>query len=246
MKSNELLGVLDMIAKEYHLNDNIRDKFIENICQEYCCDWLETLVDKENMAVLELGYGDGITLERLSKKTRNYSIVEGSSFLVDVVKEKYPEVEVIHSLFEDYSPAKQYELIFALHVFEHVEDSVFLAKYIKSWLQDNGIMVVIVPNKESMHRRLALQMGLITKLDELSERDYMVGHKKVYSLKSLKEDFLSAGYEIIGEKGFFLKTVANSMMLDYSKDLIYALNVCADELPIECCANIAIMVRAKQ
>ena len=49
---------LNAIAKDYHLNDNIVDKFIEDACQEYCCDWLETLIGKIQMW-LDLAYGEG-------------------------------------------------------------------------------------------------------------------------------------------------------------------------------------------
>ena len=160
---------LNGIAKDYHLNDNIVDKFIEDACQEYCCDWLETLIGK-NQNVLELGYGEGHTCNRLSQKTKTYSVIEGSSDLLAEVKSKFPDLHVIDELFEDYLPTNPYDLILALHVFEHVDDPVALAKHMKSWLSKDGEMVVVVPNKESLHRRLAKAMGLIEDLGELSPR----------------------------------------------------------------------------
>jgi trans-aconitate methyltransferase len=235
---------LNNIAKDYHLNDNIVDKFIEDACQEYCCDWLETLIGK-NKNVLELGYGEGHTCNRLSKKTKTYSIVEGSSDLVAEVKSKFPDVHVIDELFEDYQPVNPYDLILALHVFEHVDDPVALAKHMKPWLSKDGEMVVVVPNKESLHRRLAKDMGLIEDLGDLSPRDKLVGHQKVYSLKELEQDFIEAGYEVVTKKGFFIKLLPNSMMLDYSQDLIRSLNSCGEDIPIDLLANIAIVVKVK-
>jgi 2-polyprenyl-3-methyl-5-hydroxy-6-metoxy-1,4-benzoquinol methylase len=235
---------LNTIAKEYHLNNDIADKFIEDACQEYCCDWLESLIN-ENHNVLELGYGEGHTCNRLSKKTKTYSIIEGSSDLLDEVKSKHPEVNLIDDLFEEYQPANPYDLILALHVFEHVDDPVALAKHMKSWLTEDGEMVVLVPNKESLHRRLAQDMGLIEELGELSARDKLVGHQKVYSLSELEQDFTDAGYEILSKKGFFIKPLPNSMMLDYSPELIYALNNCGQDVPANLLANIALVVRVK-
>ena len=52
---------LEQIAHQYHLNDEVPDKFIEDLCQEHCCHWLEGLVG-EGDRVIELGYGEGITL----------------------------------------------------------------------------------------------------------------------------------------------------------------------------------------
>lgn len=237
---------LDTIAQNYHLNNNITDKFIEDICQEYCCEWLESLINDNKMNILELGYGEGITTSRLSQKTLNYTILEGSKYLSKVINEKHQNIKVITTLFEDYKTDIKYDKILALHVFEHVDDSISLAKNMKNWLKKDGEIIVIVPNKESIHRRLALNMGLIQKLDSLSERDKLVGHQKVYSLYELKKDFLEAGYEVVEEKGFFLKTLPNSMMLDYSKELIYALNVCSQSIDPELTANIAIRVRVKK
>jgi len=235
---------LNSIAKSYHLNEAVADKFIEDACQEYCCDWLETLIDK-NDKVLELGYGEGHTVRRLSKKTNSYSIIEGSSDLAAVAKSKYPNVEIIEKFFEEYKTNNTYDLVLALHVFEHVDNSIELAKLMRPWLKKNGKMVVIVPNKESLHRRLAKEMGLIDDLGELSARDKIVGHKKVYSLNELKKEFVKAGYEILETKGFFIKLLPNSMMLDYSSKLIRALNRCSSVMPIELLANIAIVVKLK-
>lgn len=50
----------------------------------------------------------------------------------------------------------------------------------KNWLKKDGEIIVIVPNKESIHRRLALNMGLIQKLDSLSERDKLRWTPKKY------------------------------------------------------------------
>ena len=168
-----------------------------------------------------------------------------SSELVAEVKSKFSEVHVIDDLFEDYQPVIPYDLILALHVFEHVDDPVALAKHMKPWLSKKGEMVVVVPNKESLHRRLAKHMGLIEDLGELSTRDKLVGHQKVYSLEELEQDFIEAGYEVITKKGFFIKLLPNSMMLDYSPELISALNACGSDLPAELLANIAITCKLK-
>ena len=48
--------------------------------------------------------------------------------------------------------------------------------------------MVLVPNRNSLHRQFALGMGLISNLDELSDRDLQVGHQRVYDLAGLKKD----------------------------------------------------------
>lgn len=235
---------LERIAHTYHLNEEVPDKFIEDMCQEHCCDWLSSLISSSD-SVIELGYGEGITLERLADKAGHYAIVEGAPSLVNVVKQKHPKVEVINSLFEDYSPPQSYDMLLALHVFEHVDDPVALGRHLRTWLNTSGEIVVIVPNSTSLHRRLAVLMGLTPALDTLSPRDHLVGHQRVYDLFGLESDLRKAGFEPFERRGFFVKTLPNSMMLKYKPELIRALNLLGDQLPIEMTANIAVRARLK-
>ena len=88
-------------------------------------------------------------------------------------------------------------------------------------------------------------MGLIPALDTLSPRDHLVGHQRVYDLLGLEADLREAGFEPFERRGFFLKTLPNSMMLDHKPELIQALNVLGDQMPLELTANLAIRARLK-
>lgn len=242
--SSSRVELLEEIAKKYHLNESIPDKFIEDICQDYCCQWMQKLILPTD-DVIELGYGEGITLSKLSAKANSYTVIEGAPSLVEMIKNKCPDVHVINSLFEKYQPKSLFDKILALHVFEHVDSPVTLAKHISSWLKESGEMIVIVPNRESIHRRLAFAMGLIPTLDTLSERDLLVGHQRVYSLSSLVNDLSCAGFEVVEHKGFFVKPFTNQMMLPYGEKMIHALNIIGEDLPTELQANIAVRVKKR-
>jgi SAM-dependent methyltransferase len=235
---------LERIAHSYHLNEDIPDKFIEDICQEHCCQWLSSLILPSDH-VVELGYGEGITLDRLAHLADHYTIVEGAPSLVVVVKQKHPDVEVVNSLFETYSPSQPCDKLLALHVFEHVDDPVELGRHLRNWVKPDGEIIVIVPNRASLHRRLAVLMGLTSDLDSLSPRDQLVGHQRVYDIDGLEVDLREAGFEPFESRGFFLKTLPNSMMLDHKPELIKALNLLGDQLPVEIAANIGVRARLK-
>jgi hypothetical protein len=81
-------------------------------------------------------------------------------------------------------------------------------------------------------------MGLQEKLDTLSPRDKIVGHLRVYSIESLKQDIEQSYLEITSLKGFFLKPLANSQLIKFDKSLVDALLVVSDELPVDLAANI--------
>lgn len=239
---NARAQALERIAQQYHLNDQVPDKFIEDICQQHCCDWLQTLIAPTDR-VIELGYGEGITLTRLAPCAGHYTVVEGAQSLVALMREKHPEVNAAHALFEDYQPQEPCTKLLALHVLEHVDDPVTLLRHLRSWLTPEGELVVVVPNRDSLHRQLAVLMGLQPALDTLSARDHVVGHQRVYDLPSLESDLRSAGFEPIDRRGFFLKTLPNGMMLDHSPALVQALNLLGDQLPVTMTANLAVRAR---
>jgi 2-polyprenyl-3-methyl-5-hydroxy-6-metoxy-1,4-benzoquinol methylase len=239
---NERVLELERIAAEYHLNAGVPDKFIEDICQEHCCEWLARLIQPKDR-VIELGYGEGITLARLAPLSESYSMVEGAASLAALVRERHPAVAVAHSLFEDYFPEVPCDKLLALHVLEHVDDPVALARHLRSWLRPEGEMIVVVPNRESLHRQLAVEMGLQPALDTLSARDSLVGHQRVYDLLTLEQHLREAGFEPFERRGFFLKTLPNGMMLDHSPELIRAMNTVGDALPARLMANIAVRAR---
>jgi hypothetical protein len=88
-------------------------------------------------------------------------------------------------------------------------------------------------------------MGLMPALDTLSKRDHLVGHQRVYDLNALEADLNAAGFEAFERRGLFLKTLPNSMMLNHKPELILALNLLSEELPVEMTANLAVRARLK-
>jgi len=233
---------LDSIASNYHLSDEINDKYIEEISQVFAVEQIAINLSASN-SILELGYGDGITTKILSQRFNNYFVIEGSKILYDVACRKFPKIQFFHSLFEDFIPAKQFDRVLALHVFEHVEAPVELMLKIRNWINEGGELVVIVPNAESLHRRLALEAGLINALEDLSARDKMVGHLRVYDLSDLERDLNDANFKIIESKGLFFKPFSNSQLLHLDKQIIEAMNTISINFPPEFGANLLVRAR---
>ncbi|GAA4465524.1 hypothetical protein GCM10023093_17880 [Nemorincola caseinilytica] len=232
---------LDKIASEYHDKDVMQDKFIEDECQFYTYKWVF-----EQMAgcrtVLEMGYGEGNFTHELVERGYTPTVIDGSGQLLAKAREIHGDkIETVHALFEEYVPAQKFDCLLATHVLEHVDDPVGLLLHMKNWITDNGKIIIIVPNKESLHRQLAVIMGLQPALDTLGARDVLVGHQRVYSLGTLEEDVLKAGLAVKAKAGFFLKTLPNSMMLQYSVELIRALNQISPMLPQDLLANIGMV-----
>lgn len=235
---------LESFADEYYLNKNVADIDIENIMQETSIEHITSKI-KSDKNILELGIGTGNIINYFSKKNISLDVLEGSKKLIEHFNKYQKNHNYIHGLFEEFHPKKQYDTIFALHVFEHVEDPNELAEKMYNWLTPEGRLIVVVPNKNSYHRILGKEMGLQDELDDLSERDKLVGHLRVFGFEELEEVFLKKNYTVEERFGFFLKTVSNNLMLNYPKNVLIGLNKISFELDPYHLGNIGLVLTKK-
>ena len=236
---------LDNIASNYHLQ-NLPDMHIERLCQEYEINWLLENIESAGQKVLDLGYGDGVNFESLARNC-SLTLVEGSEELAKKATLRSAElgvhVDVHCCLFEDFSAVRNFDVVLASHVLEHVDRPVELLIDLSQLLRPGGVLVGLVPNAESLHRRLGVAMGLSKKLDDLSERDYLVGHQRVYDLTMLKNDLVKAGFVMINHRGFFAKLLANHQMLHLDERVLLGLLKMSDDMPTELCANLGFVAK---
>lgn len=233
---------LEENAENMYLGDMYGDFFIEDIQHgENFQRILNIIKDSGATSVLDCGYGTGAIASKLSELPSSISIdiVEGADSLCKKANEHFgTRIRIINSFFELYEPDKKYDVIMALHILEHVEDPVNLLRKFYSWLNTGGIVITAVPNANSIHRQLAVMLNLQPCLEHLSKRDIAVSHKRVYMPSQLQSEFEQAGFKVNEVSGYFLKVVPNSMMLDWSPELISALTKISVKIPSELLANI--------
>ncbi|HLP98575.1 MAG TPA: class I SAM-dependent methyltransferase [Sideroxyarcus sp.] len=233
--------ILDRFATDYYDNADIKDRHLENLVQIQAVPKIMQYINLGDR-VIEMGFGDGVMTPEFIKNSITQDIIEGSAILAKRARERFPSLKIIHSMFEDFVPEQRYDVVLSFHVLEHVEDVPCLLRHVRKWLKKDGKIIAIVPNAESIHRQLAVAMGMQGKVEDLSPRDGLVGHLRVYTLDAFKKDFEDAGFKVESEFGNFIKTVPNSMMLDYPDDLLQAL--CGlDVLPPHLLANIGVCAR---
>jgi SAM-dependent methyltransferase len=233
---------LDSFAHEYYLNGEVATIDLEEKAQLLAVDRIVSAV-ADCDRVLEMGFGTGLTTRELVARGVGLELLEGSPVLVEEARRRHSGLVVHEAMFEDFVPAVPYDAVLAMHVLEHVDDPRAIVGVIRRWLRPGGTLIAVVPNAESLHRRIAVEMGLHDKLDDLSPSDVMVGHQRVYTLDWLKKDVESMGFTVDLEFGFLLKTVPNSMMLSYPPAMVSALNTISDRIPARDLANIAIRAR---
>lgn len=201
---------------------------------------------KKDCAVLELGPAEGAMTAVLLNQTNDLTVVEGAPYFCEILRQRYPSVKVIETLFENFKPSRQYDVIVMGHVLEHVTDPVSILRLASGWLIEGGILLAAVPNARSIHREAAVLMEIIPTIYYLNEADLHHGHRRVYDLDSLKTDFVNAGLSIHTSGGYWLKPLSNAQIEEsWTPKMLEAFMKLGERYP-EIAAEIYVISRKKQ
>ncbi|MDR2730215.1 MAG: class I SAM-dependent methyltransferase [Treponema sp.] len=195
--------------------NSIYCKGINALAQQYCVQIFMRYLKKGS--ILELGPAEGIMTDILYPLyPQNYTVVDGSSVFINSLKQRYPSINAVESIFEEFdpdiAPPVTFDNIILGHVLEHVTDPVAILMLCKKWLKDDGVILSAVPNKNSIHRHAAVEMGLLSKLDDFSEKDKHHGHRRVFELNDFLKTFEQAELKILAKGGYWLKPISDAQI----------------------------------
>lgn len=183
-------------------------------------------------SVLELGPAEGIGTRCLVKRYSDLTVVEGSHLFCQKLKKEFSNIEVVHSLFEEFSPTREFDNIILGHVLEHVQDPTKLLKKVANWLAPDGKIFCAVPNSRSIHRQAAVIMGMLHFEKDLNEADIRHGHRRIYDPESLRSEFLKTGYKIEFFGGYWLKPLSNTQIEDtWTEEMVSAFFALGERYP---------------
>ncbi len=184
--------------------------------------------------VLEVGCGSGTSTEVILKHFKHVDVLDGSPELLKIVADKFgSRVTCYDSLVEDFTPTVAYQSVVLASVLQILADPGHALNTIYSWLPDESVLYVTVPNATSLHRRLGQAMGMIDHLNRVSDLGGQVGHYRVYDLQSLRIEVESAGFTIVNEQGIFLKPFSNDLMERLPANVVDGLYKLSLTLPAE-------------
>ncbi len=234
---------LQKIALDYHLNPEVGDK-------NYDKDFhilLGKLIQKRHPSaknILELGFGEGtVSQEFFPKFTGERIILEGSTELCKIAESKLGNsATIVNKLFEEFRASIEFDLILATNILEHVENPVQILNLISTWLSEDGVCIITVPNSESIHRKLAVAMGIQSHTKVLSDRDHLVGHLRVYDLEMLEKDLSKAKLKAIHKEGLVIKFLNNKLQDLLPREVSVGLQNLSSDFPIEMSANLYLEV----
>jgi cyclopropane fatty-acyl-phospholipid synthase-like methyltransferase len=243
MTSSEFKDSLQEIASRYHIGGMLDDKIYDQMFHHDLAEKISKHL-APGIRVLELGYGEGtVSAETFSRFSTERHIVEGAGDLAQKAALDLGNLVKVHNcLFSDFVPEEKFDLVLATNVFEHVEDTSELFQSIRDWLSEDGICIITVPNSESFHRKIAVEMDLQESTKTLSARDEIVGHLRVYDLAQITDEVRQNGFKINRIEGMVLKFLSNSLQKQVPIEVISALHKVAHQYPPEYSANLYLEV----
>jgi 2-polyprenyl-3-methyl-5-hydroxy-6-metoxy-1,4-benzoquinol methylase len=197
---------------------------------DYSFKILRRHLQGENL--LEMGPAEGVMTELMASSVKTMTVVEGSALFCDSLRQRFPQIRVVHALFEEFEPEDCFDNIILGHVLEHVQDPVDILTRARCWLKPGGRFFAAVPNARSLHRQAAVIMGLLPREDALNEVDLHHGHRRVFNPESFRSVFTQAGLRVDIFGGYWLKPVSNGQIeSDWTPSMINAFMQMGERYP---------------
>jgi 2-polyprenyl-3-methyl-5-hydroxy-6-metoxy-1,4-benzoquinol methylase len=164
---------------------------------------------------LEMGPADGEMTRFLKNDFKKLTIVDASEKYVRAGEKLGDNITGHTSMFEEFEPTEKFTTIVMSHVLEHVQDPVAVLARAKEWLAPGGRIIIVVPNADSLHRRLGVKLGMLDDITTLNDQDIEIGHRRVYTREALDNDIAATGMQSVTKGGIFLKLLSNNQMLSF-------------------------------
>lgn len=221
------------------------DREVDQTILGMICDYIVPRLTGRR--ILELGVGDQVWTPRLVERFPDVTTVDASPTLLAAMKETLAGKTwtPVECFFEDYEPADRFDTVLATFVLEHVDDAELILRLAhRKWLREGGRLVVAVPHALSLHRRLAVHMGIASHPGQLGDSDRRMHHKRCVTCHEMERMIVNAGFRVLEKRGMFTKVLPNSMLARCSEEQLRGMFDLGLELPIEYSAAIYFQAQA--
>ena len=190
---------------------------------------ISTIEKFKSSQILEVGCGME-PLFLFLDKYESFSIVEPSKkFYDNAVKctDDKKNISIYNQTFEDFSKSNEnnYDLIIISGLLHELENPESFLEDLKRFSTKKTLIHINVPNALSFHRLLAVEMGLIKNVYELSDVQNKMQQFSTFSLKYLTELVNKYGFKVLDSGSFFIKPFTHSQMNAIYKENIINKNI---------------------
>lgn len=169
---------------------------------------------------LEMSSTGGVMTEDFARHFPHLDVVQPIASQPERIRALLPSgSQLCECPFEDFRPSGRYDAVLLAWVLEYLPDPDGFLTRAKKWLAPGGKIIIIAANAESLHRRVGVELGLLNKLDQLSEGDLALGRRRLYTWDALATDIAISGLYPLGMEGILLKPLSSGQMQDWPAEL---------------------------
>lgn len=167
--------------------------------------------------VLEVGCGTDALFRHWSGFDRFVVVEPGALFAAKARRDAQGDARilVVEDFVENAAPALQgedFDLVLASGLLHEVPDPAALLRSLHPLSGAGTLIHVNVPNARSLHRLLALEMGLIADLHEISARQRALQQTRTFDLDALRALCAACGYAEVESGTYFVKPFSHAQM----------------------------------
>lgn len=193
--------------------------------------------------VLEFGCATGLMTAQLAERDVTVQALERSAAYAEQARARaLPGVTVHHGDIAAWTPPGRFEQIVAANLLNELPDpQAFLARC-RAHLAPGGLVHVSVNNPRSLHRIMALEMGLIDDLAAVSERGALYPSTPLMEADTVVALAAQAGLACVHREGVVVKPLTNDRLAELPDGVIEGLDRLARHLPEHGALNYLIFV----
>lgn len=194
-------------------------KYLNNVRANEFDQWvgrLQTIKAMEmgrGSSILDMGCGVGQFTPMFLQRFKRVVGLDASDKFVKVARKSNSNIEYNVGWGETFKLNEKFDTISMNMLLEHVDDPVALLNNCKRHLTKGGVILVQVPNANSVTRRIGVLMGIIDSISHISDKELnYFGHKRTYTLDQLVADCKKAGLKVVEKGGLFFKPLPNEIL----------------------------------
>jgi 2-polyprenyl-3-methyl-5-hydroxy-6-metoxy-1,4-benzoquinol methylase len=144
---------------------------------------------------------------------------------------------------DDFTADRRYEHVVAAHLINELPDPLAVLRRVRTeLLAPGGLLHVSLTNPDSLHRLVAIEMGLIDDPRALSDRGRSLATVEIFDADRLEAIAREAGFACVHLEPILLKPLTNAQMADLPDAVIEGLDRVARRFPEHGALNYAIFV----
>lgn len=178
---------------------------------------LELAGDRE---ILEVGPGYNSLASDLWPDNQ-WTLLEPSQelFVLNLKKFKNREnIQILNYSLEKYLAnlgKNEFELVVLSSVLHELDNPIGTLKEVSHLLVEGSKILIVVPNNQSVHRQFGVTLKIIEDLNSQTKTEMLMQQKTNYSISTLEELIVSAGFKSVYASTSFVKPHTHKQMQEW-------------------------------